>query len=308
MSKGNQIINVRFNSSTGSSMTKALRSSLPSEVLTVHGTHRYFTDVINATCSMVSTLAEGEDEVFLIEATYPDGFNSRWHCHDRGQVSFVQNGGMTITGETYSLVVPAGHAVWIPPGHMHSATGGGEVTVLSTYADACHLPPLPDRACVLHVSDLFEPLLKKLITRQVTRSRDEIFDAMVVLLYEELRTSRPLNAVAPMPQDKRLRRVCEAILKDPTIGTGKEQLAEIGNMSCRTMTRLFRSELGLTYSDWVQLTLAFSAIGRLSRGESVSKVASSLGYGSPSAFSAMFRRRFGICPSELTPRKAAAAR
>ncbi|MEC7257509.1 MAG: helix-turn-helix transcriptional regulator, partial [Pseudomonadota bacterium] len=280
-------------------MTKALRSTLPADVLTSHGTHRYFSDIMSATSTMVHSLMEGDDPVFAIESTYNDGFMSRWHSHTRGQISFVQNGTMTIIGETYSLIVPAGHAIWIPPGHMHQATASGEIAILGTYVDARHLPALPDVASVLHVSDMFEPLLKRLIAFQLMQRRDEIRHALVLLMFDELRASRPLNVSAPMPQEKRLRRVCEAILKDPTISNRKEELARIGTMSVRTMTRLFRSELGLTYSEWVQTTLAFSAISRLAAGQSVAQVAGSLGYTSPSAFTAMFRRRFGICPSDV---------
>lgn len=285
-------------------MNHALRSSLSPDILTAHGTHRYYSDTMNQTCKMVSRLAECEEPIFAIEVIYSDGISSRWHCHDRGQVNFVQSGTMTIIGETFTLVVPGGHVIWIPPGYMHQVITTGGIAVLATYVDATHLPDLPQRPCVLQVSDLFEPLLKRLLECQLKQKQDEVFDALLLLLYEELKISRTLDVVTPMPQDRRLRRVCEAILRDPSIGNCKEELASIGNISCRTMTRLFRSELDLTYSDWVQLTLAYYAIGLLSRGQTVAQVSSNLGYCSPSAFTAMFRRRFGICPSEvITNRK-----
>lgn len=280
-------------------MTNVPRSSLSPDILTAHGTHRFYSDTMNQTCKMVSRLAEGEDPVFAIEVIYSDGISSRWHCHDRGQVNFVQTGTMTIMGEAYTLVVPSGQAIWVPPGYMHQVITTGEIAVLATYVDATHLPDLPERACVLQVSGLFEPLLKRLIEGQLKQNQGEVFDALLLLLYEELKICRTLDVATPMPQDRRLRRVCEAILRDPSIGNRKEEMASIGNISCRTMTRLFRSELDLTYSDWVQLTLAYYAIGLLSRGQTVAQVSSNLGYCSPSAFTAMFRRRFGICPSEL---------
>lgn len=275
-------------------------STLPAEMLTANGTHRYYSDAIRETCSMVERLNSGQAPVFAIEAVYQGNMTSRVHCHERGQITYVQAGTMTITTEDYMLVVPTGHAVWIPPHHYHQAAASLELSVLTVYASEGALPHLPDRCCVLQVSDLFEPLFKRLIARQILGQVDMVSEALVLLLYDEVRISRRLDATAPLPKDPRLLRVCSAILKEPTIANSKEELARIGNMSLRTMTRLFRSELNMTYSDWVQQALGYFAIGRLSNGQPVSQVAADLGYASPSAFTAMFRRRFGFCPSDLT--------
>ncbi|CFO04993.1 transcriptional regulator [Bordetella pertussis] len=40
------------------------------------------------------------------------------------------------------------------------------------------------------------------------------------------------------------------------------------------------------------------ALARLSRGEQITAVALDLGYGSPGAFTAMFRRALGVSPRE----------
>lgn len=284
-------------------MALALQSSLSPDILSAFGTHRYYSDTMTQTCKMVARLAEGADMIFAIEVIYTDGISSRWHCYDRAQVNFVQSGTMTIMGADYTLVVPAGHAIWIPAGYMHQVITTGGIAALATYVDPRRLPDLPLRACALQVSGLFEPLLKRLIEHQLKPNQGAVFDALMVLLNEELKTARSLEVATPMPKDRRLRRVCEAVLRDPSIGSRKEQLARIGNISSRTMTRLFRSELNLTYSDWLQLTLAFYAIGLLARGQTVAQVAFNLGYCSPSAFTAMFRRRFGICPSEVISNK-----
>lgn len=280
-------------------MTRSQHSVLPAEILTAHGTHRYYSDVMSETCNMVDRLSTGTQPVFAIEGIYDTGIRSTMHCHERGQISYVQTGTMTISSDSYSLVVPEGHAVWIPPHHMHQATSSNELAVLTVYASDRSLPSLPDKCCVLQVSDLFAPLFKRLIARQILGLTDMVNDALVLLLYEEVRVARHLDIAAPLPRDARLLRVCLAILREPTIANSKEDMARIGNMSCRTMTRLFRSELKTTYSGWVQQALGYFAIGRLSNGQPVSQVATDLGYASPSAFTAMFRRRFGFCPSEL---------
>ena len=280
-------------------MAPAALSRLPPQLLTAHDAHRYFSDAIGETCKMVDRLATGAEPVFAIEAVFEEAVVSRRHCHDRGQISLVRAGTMTLQGDGYVVVVPAGHAVWIPAGHMHQARGSTGLAVLSAYADAAGLPPLPARCAVLQVSDLFEPLFKRLIARQIQGLRDAISDALLVLLHEEMRVARQPAVTAAMPRDPRLLRVCQAVLREPTIAARKEELARIGNLSSRTMTRLFRSELGTTYTDWVQQALGVHAVARLSNGQPVAQVAADLGYASPSAFTAMFRRCFGFCPSDL---------
>ena len=66
----------------------------------------------------------------------------------------------------------------------------------------------------------------------------------------------------------------------------------------RTLTRLFRSETGLSFSQWRQQFRILEALRRLGRGQAVTTVALELGYDSPSAFIAMFRKALGKTPGQ----------
>lgn len=67
--------------------------------------------------------------------------------------------------------------------------------------------------------------------------------------------------------------------------------------SGRTLARLFRREIGMTFGAWRQQARLIEALARLGTGEPVTHVALDLGYESPSAFTAMFRRSLGVTPS-----------
>jgi AraC-like DNA-binding protein len=73
--------------------------------------------------------------------------------------------------------------------------------------------------------------------------------------------------------------------------------AEAG-MSRRTFTRLFRAQSGVSFGEWRQQVCLLAAIERLSMGQPVTHVALDLGYASPSAFAAAFRRVLGETPSQ----------
>lgn len=104
-----------------------------------------------------------------------------------------------------------------------------------------------------------------------------------------------------MPRDKRLQRLCSALLAAPGDQRTLEHWAGSANASPRTLARLFVTETGLTFGAWRQQARVLEAMGRLSGGQSVTDVALDLGYDSVSAFSAMFRRASGLSPSAYRP-------
>ena len=53
----------------------------------------------------------------------------------------------------------------------------------------------------------------------------------------------------------------------------------------------------MTFSRWRRQARIIASLPRLARGESVLEIALDLGYESPSAFAAMFRRALGVAPS-----------
>ena len=73
-------------------------------------------------------------------------------------------------------------------------------------------------------------------------------------------------------------------------------------MGRRTFTRSFKKEAGMGVAVWRQQARLMHALSLLSSGESITKVALEVGYDSPSAFTAMFHRAFGVPPSQFEVR------
>ncbi|MBN3811149.1 helix-turn-helix domain-containing protein, partial [Paraburkholderia sp. Ac-20347] len=72
--------------------------------------------------------------------------------------------------------------------------------------------------------------------------------------------------------------------------------AEAG-ASTRTLARLFIAETGLSFVHWRQLVRVQHALPLLASGMPVADVSAALGYDTPGAFAAMFRRVTGATPS-----------
>jgi AraC-like DNA-binding protein len=102
-----------------------------------------------------------------------------------------------------------------------------------------------------------------------------------------------------MPQNERLARVCLSILKDPAQHVALDELADTAGMGRRTFTRAFRRETNVSFALWRQQVRLMEALSRLTAGQSVTDVAFVVGYSSSSAFTAMFRRTFGVPPTRF---------
>jgi len=61
-------------------------------------------------------------------------------------------------------------------------------------------------------------------------------------------------------------------------------------------------QTGFSFNEWRARLRAIDGLARLSNGDPVGAVAQSVGYASPSAFTAMVRRNFGNAPRKMMGR------
>lgn len=108
----------------------------------------------------------------------------------------------------------------------------------------------------------------------------------------------------PWPKDRQLLMMCEAILDAPHTPMTIEHWSDKVGASSRTLIRLFIKETGQTFRHGVQQVRLADALGRLENGASITSVTSDLGYASPSAFGAMFRKALGQSPTDYLANRA----
>jgi AraC-like DNA-binding protein len=237
------------------------------------------------------------------------------HRHAWGQLALASGGVLRLTADHGTYLVPPSRAVWIPPAVEHAVTAVEDATLLTLYL---HQPDgqcgpgvgLADQAdwrrCrVLAVSDLLRALVQQLEQTPdgqqpppspADAQREALITALVL---DELRRAEPLRLGLPLPADKRLRQLCEAVIDQPARHATLDGWARDAGASARTLARLFRSELGTSFGQWRQQALLAQALARAARGQPVALIAAELGYASASAFSAMVRRTVGQPPSRF---------
>ncbi|WP_163069471.1 helix-turn-helix domain-containing protein, partial [Acinetobacter baumannii] len=73
----------------------------------------------------------------------------------------------------------------------------------------------------------------------------------------------------PMPRDRRLQAICQALLKQPELGLTLDDWGLRVGASSRTLARLFVQELQMSFHEWRQQLRLTEALPRLLAGDSV---------------------------------------
>ncbi len=226
------------------------------------------------------------------------------HSHPWGQLAYCATGivqVMTVPAEptlqAVTYIVPPSRAVWIAPGMRHAVTVREAAELRTLYIHADSTPEGWEDCRMIVVSPLLRELIQAMdaATRRAAEpTRDRLLANLVL---DELAHADTQPLGVPLPRDKRLRALCEAVLSAPGERATLAEWAADTGASERTVARLFREELGTTYQRWRQQAVIAHALPLLARGMPIGQVAAATGYASDSAFSAMFKAAMGHAPT-----------
>lgn len=234
---------------------------------------------------------------------FPSGHHIARHSHERGQLVYATRGVMRVATDQGTWVVPPQRALWIPPGVEHEIRMSGTVAMRTLYIAPETTTGLPADCQVIEVSDLLRALILAAMEEPVDYDSGSRGEAIAQLLLHELRGVAVVPLHLPLPQDVRLQAVCRRMQENLSADLDIETLAQDAGMSSRSLARLFQRETGMGFLAWRQQARLAEALAQLSSGKPVALVASDLGYASPAAFTAMFRRSLGTTPGKYFSNK-----
>ena len=234
------------------------------------------------------------------------------HRHPWGQLAISTTGTIRLTVAQGTYIVPPSRALWVPPGMEHAVTMVESADLRTLYFFQTHGRCGPDvadaeeaawRQCrVLNASDLLRAVVRELPTLpddslQLSAQDRAREHHLSELLLDEMRRASVVQLGVKLPQDKRLRLLCEDVLADPTRFETLEDWARDTGASPRTVARLFRQQLECSFTQWRQQVVLAHAVSLAARNWPIQRIAAELDY-SPSAFSAMVRRTVGMPPAQ----------
>ena len=237
-----------------------------------------------------------ECPVALAARDLPADANVGAHSHAWGQLTYAADGMIRVSAEGSSWIVPPQRAIWIAPEVEHQVTmlEAARLSPLRVHASRA---PFPGESCrVVEVSSLLRELIAALMAGgdQLAQTRMALLGELIL---DELARapSRPIRV--PLPRDKRLKALCEALIDAPGDTQTLAGRARAAGASERTLARLIERELGMSFGQWRQQVRLAHGASLIARGLPLWQVAEQLGYASQSAFTAMFRKSFGSTPS-----------
>jgi AraC-like DNA-binding protein len=224
----------------------------------------------------------------------PRGCHVGTHLHSEGQLVYAAAGAFVTTTERGTWVAPANRVTWTPPGfdHSHRFYGRTDVRLVAIPAELCG--ELVAHPSVFAVNPLLREALLALTSRRETRpGADERLRAVVL---DELAEIPEQSLHLPEPRDDRLRAVTDLLHADPARTTTLAELGRTAGASERTLSRLFHTELGMSFHRWRTILRIHHALIHLTGGRSVTDTAMACGWSNPSSFIDAFTEVVGQTP------------
>jgi AraC-like DNA-binding protein len=219
------------------------------------------------------------------------------HHHDSAQLIHASSGVMTVeTGDGFWVVPPA-RAVWVPAFVSHSIAMSGMVRLRTLYLAPATVPIASSRCCVVQVSPLLHGATLRAIDFRQPYPEQGPEARIAAVILDEIRAAETAPLHLPTPSDPRARSVAAAFRKDPSDRRSRRDWARAAGASERTLERLFHAEVGTSFGKWQQQARLLRALQLLAAGVSVTNAAFEVGFETPSAFIAMFRRAMGTTPA-----------
>ncbi|MGE0875916.1 MAG: helix-turn-helix domain-containing protein [Burkholderiales bacterium] len=224
-----------------------------------------------------------------------------WHSHPRAQLLFAAEGVMTVATRNETWIVPPQRAAWMPAGIEHRLAFAGGLRFRTLYVEPGAVPAMPKKPMVLEVTPLLRELILRVMELPLDYDERSADGRLAVVLLDELQKLAEFPIGLPVPAKGPLAAICRQVLDGLAERATLEELAARHHMSARTLARRFRRDTGLAFAEWCRRARLVHAITWISEGRSITAIALDLGYESPSAFCAMFKRELGVPPTRFKP-------
>jgi AraC-like DNA-binding protein len=240
-----------------------------------------------------------ERPIAAMDVEFAHGVTTGLHSHPRAQLLYAIEGVMIVHSASGYWVVPPNRAVWLVANADHDVRMCGRVKIRTLYVDPAVADGLPGESCVMTVSPLLRELLVAAVRIPLDYDPDSRDGRLLRLLLDEMKTHEIVPLHLPMPDSKKLRSVCQMMMDNPDDTATAQAWGERIGVTAKTLQRMFMRETGCSFAEWRRQARLFHSLELLARGEKILSVAYESGYASQSAFTAMFRKNFGMTPSSF---------
>ncbi|TQL40844.1 AraC-like DNA-binding protein [Leucobacter komagatae] len=225
------------------------------------------------------------------------------HSHPEPMLAWCYRGTVWVYLEDSIWRLAPGEGIWLPANTPHTARHERDsVGCYTNVPDSAFEEPVLEVRRVRVQRAVQEMLLHLGVNDMDPELRVRIQGVLLDMLQEPVADEPTQAGEIPLPGDERVRPLVEAVLAAPgDVRTARDLFAQHG-LHERTVLRVFVSDIGMSFGQWrtgVRMTMAARL---LVAGTPVGAVGSKCGYHSTSAFSAAFKERFGVTPTQYVAR------
>ncbi|WP_218025280.1 AraC family transcriptional regulator [Nocardia jejuensis] len=249
--------------------------------------------------SLVISAPAGPTAMVFGAGAIPAGLWFDEHAHPQHQIAWATRGVITVEVGEGHWVLPPTRALWIPGNVPHRTGTLDGATLSGIFLDPQRSPVAFAVPTMLRVTPLLHELFVHLIAEDTAPGQRRHAEAVVFDLLDPVEVV-PIGA--RMPELAPARPVADLLTANPADTRTLAELATTVAVSPRTLARAFQAETGITFGQWrTQVRLAAS-LPLLATGLPLAGIATRIGYTTPSAYVAAFRREVGVSPGRYFTR------
>ncbi|MCW8928808.1 MAG: helix-turn-helix transcriptional regulator [Gammaproteobacteria bacterium] len=220
------------------------------------------------------------------------------HKHHRGQLIYSLRGALSVKTENKTWHVTPEYGIWIAPNEIHQIKAIKAVSYRSAFLEPDALSPRFNFSHAISIPLLFKELLNEASSINFEYQNNTAESRLHEVLFDRFCFLEPEKFSIPMPNNELLKILVKDVFLEPNSMISLKDLSQKFNVCEKTLSRKFKRETGLSFSQWKQHVCIALAVEKIKNGESLTSISFDLGYNSPSAFSTMFRRVTGMKPSQ----------
>jgi AraC-like DNA-binding protein/quercetin dioxygenase-like cupin family protein len=246
----------------------------------------------------VKDIVDTPRPVVALSKDFPDGHTIPFHKHWRAQLLYASSGVMTVTTSTGIWVVPPLRGVWIPENTNHQIYCSGRLLMRTLYFDPSLVAEMEQTCMVVSIPPLLRELILEFANLPQLYTLGGKHERLVGVLLDQVNVLKVDPLDLPLPRDSRLQHIVDYLKENPADNRSVDEWSKQSGMTSRTLSRLFRRETGMSFRQWKQQIRILEALRQLGQNEAVTTVSLNMGYDSPSAFIAMFKKALGTTPGK----------
>jgi AraC-like DNA-binding protein len=214
---------------------------------------------------------------------------------------YAATGVLAVHTEHGTSIVPANRVAWIPAGFTHHNRAHGDTDMRIVFLMPALARLLPAHPAVFLTSGLAREALLALTGPRNYDSAVPDYSSsararLVRVVVDELREAPEQPLQLPEPDDDRLQAITRILHENPANNASLAELGKSIGASTRTLSRLFRNELGMTFYEWRTQLRIYHALIFLAGGRDTAQTAYACGWSNPSGFIVAFATILGTTP------------